>query len=75
MSVTKKSCEGCKHVTGDALRCLGCARNKKDLFEPAVSKEGQCMCIYCKRIFDTKENKRIFASVEDPSKGICFDCY
>lgn len=75
MSAVKKYCEGCKHILGDGLHCLGCSRNKEDRFEPIVLKEGQCRCIYCKRIFDTKENKRIFASLEDPSKGICFDCY
>lgn len=68
------NCTGCKHEN-DPMYCLGCKRNKVDRFEPRELKEGECICIYCKRLIDTKVENRIFVNLEDPYKGICFDCY
>lgn len=74
MDKIDKNCKGCKHAN-ESMYCLGCTRNKVDRFEPRELKEYECICIYCKKIINKRVDNRIFASLEDPHKGICFDCY
>ena len=35
-------------------------------------KEGECKCIACKKIIT---DDRIFKFKDDPTQGLCFDCY
>ena len=48
------------------------ARQYKIVSEDRPIKEGECKCIVCKKIVISG---RIFKFKDDPTQGLCFDCY
>lgn len=73
-------CEHCAHNgefemevgNGHPSPCTTCRVKYFDNFKPIGMKEGECYCTSCRRIFN---NDKIFRRKDDPTKGICFDCY
>ena len=52
--------------------CYSCKRNvEKDYYEPLTVKDGGCFCTCCKKIYTSD----IFPNKDDPTKGICFNCF
>ena len=63
-------CNICEYKESD--KCNKCRNNYHDLFKPKELKDNEVFCISCKRVI---VNGRIFKLVDDPHKGLCFDCY
>lgn len=80
MDKKKDNCERCKHKgqyekeieLGYPSPCTLCKRRATDNFEPEEIKNGECLCIYCKKII---KDGKIFSRGVDEKRGICFDCY
>ena len=73
-------CDRCAHngqfemeiCNGYPSPCTTCRVKYFDNFKPLELKEGGCYCISCRRII---YNDKIFRRKDDPTKGLCFDCY
>jgi len=73
-------CERCAHkdqfemetIDGKPIPCASCSVKYFDNFIPREIKEGGCYCTSCRRII---YNDKIFKLKDDPTKGVCFDCY
>ena len=50
---------------------IGCEGHSK----PRKLKDGECRCDCCKKIFSLKGNSCIFPRVDNPKRGLCFNCY
>ena len=70
-------CDNCKFYKSH-LHCWKCNRSYRDMFSPIKIPDKVCICLECKKLYDmtdTIEKKLIFPLEDEPTRGICFECY